>query len=103
VLLFAVWFWELDRGGPIRRMRLSDDDERVDFLFPQMTEDVDAPPDWRPSLLDYLYLSLNNSASFSPAETIPITAQAKLLLMAQTLASLTTMAIVLSYAVNNLG
>jgi hypothetical protein len=61
------------------------------------------PPGWQPGLTDYLYLSLNNAASFSPAETMPLTRVAKLLLGVQTLASLTAIAIVLSYAVNNLG
>jgi hypothetical protein len=102
VLLFAVWFWELDRGGPVRRLTLSDESARTDFLFPQMTEDVAAPEDWRPRMVDYLYLSVNNAASFSPSETIPLTVQAKVLLMAQTFASLTTTTLVVSYAINNL-
>jgi hypothetical protein len=100
VILFAVWFWELDRGGPIRR--LLGDDRRPDFLFPQMSEEEVADEDWEPTLLDYLYLSLNNAASFSPAETMPLTGRAKTLMSVQTLGSLTTMTIVLSYAINSL-
>jgi hypothetical protein len=101
VLLFAVWFWELDRGGPVRRL-LGEDGE-PDFLFPQMSDDWAAPKDWMPGMGDYLYLSLNNAASFSPAETVPLTGQAKLMMSIQTIASLTTMTIVLAYAINNLG
>jgi uncharacterized membrane protein len=100
VLLFAVWFWELDRGGPVRR--LIDEDRRPDFLFPTMYEEDWCPPDWRPKFIDYLYLSLTNAASFSPAETIPLTRTAKLLMAVQTLASLMTMTVVLAYAVGNL-
>jgi hypothetical protein len=101
VLIFAVWFWELDRGGPVRR--LLGDDWRPDIIFPPMADDRWTPDKWQPGLGDYLYLSLTNAASFSPPEeTMPVTGMAKLLLSIQTLASLTTLTIVLSYAVNNL-
>jgi hypothetical protein len=100
VLLFAVWFWELDRGGPVRR--LLDEERKPDFLFPTMHEDEWSEKDWRPRLIDYLYLSLTNAAAFSPAETIPLTRTAKVLMSVQTLASLATMTVVLSYAVGNL-
>jgi uncharacterized membrane protein len=100
VLLFAVWYWELDRGGPVRRML--DEERSPDFLFPTMYEDEWRPEGWSPELLDYLYLSLTNAASFSPAETIPLTRVAKVMMSLQTLGSLATMAVVLAYAVNNL-
>jgi hypothetical protein len=100
VLLFAVWFWELDRGGPVRR--LLDRERLPDFLFPTMNDDGWSRDDWQPQLSDYLYLSLTNAAAFSPAETVPLTRTAKLLMSLQTLGSLTTMTIVLAYAVGNL-
>jgi hypothetical protein len=100
VLLFAVWFWELDRGGPVRR--LLDRERLPDFLFPTMNDDEWSRDDWQPQLSDYLYLSLTNAAAFSPAETVPLTRTAKLLMSLQTLGSLTTMTIVLAYAVGNL-
>jgi uncharacterized membrane protein len=100
VLLFAVWFWELDRGGPVRRML--DRERQSDFLFPPMQDDDWSPEDWQPQLSDYLYLSLTNAAAFSPAETVPLTRTAKLLMSLQTLGSLTTMTVVLAYAINNL-
>jgi hypothetical protein len=103
VLLFAVWFWELDRGGPVRR--LLTDDRNPDFVFPQMEERDFFPgdDDWRPGLDDYLYLSLSNAASLTPPEnTVPLTITARLLLAIQTLASLTTFTVILSYAINNL-
>jgi hypothetical protein len=100
VLLFAVWFWELDRGGPVRR--LLDRERLPDFLFPTMHDDGWSRDDWQPQISDYLYLSLTNAAAFSPAETVPLTRTAKLLMSLQTLGSLTTMTIVLAYAVGNL-
>jgi hypothetical protein len=95
VLLFAVAFWELDRGGPVRRVL--GHRRPPDFLFPHMAEDE------QPSLGDYLYLSLTNASSFAPAETWPLTGGAKALMALQTVASLTTILIIISYATNNLG
>jgi uncharacterized membrane protein len=97
VLLFAVWFWEVDRGGPVRR--LVGDDGEADFLFPQMEQAGDG---WEPTMGDYLYLSLTNAASFTPAEAYPLTGSAKLALSIQTVASLATTTVVLAYAINSL-
>jgi hypothetical protein len=99
VLLFGIWYWELDRGGPIRR--LTGKTREPDFLFAQESEQ--GWNDWRAGLTDYIYLSLTNAASFSSSEdTTPVTRQAKLLLSLQTIASLLTTTIVVAYAVNNL-
>jgi hypothetical protein len=100
VLLFAVWFWELDRGGPKRR--LDRDDDAPDFLFPQMSDRDWVGEDWEPAFDDYLFLSLHNAASYAPPETVPLTRSARLLVSLQTLASLAVTLITLSYAVNNL-
>jgi uncharacterized membrane protein len=99
VLLFAIWFWEFDGDGPIDRAL--GPHAPPDFLFPQM--ECDGWRDWRPRFADYLYLSLTNASTFGPAETAPLTTEAKLLMGIQTLASLTTTTIVLAYAINNLG
>jgi uncharacterized membrane protein len=98
VLLFALWYWELDRGGPTRRML--EPDTLPDFLFPQMTEHKHAPEDWSPGLIDYLYLSFTNATAFSPTDTMPMTAIAKILMTVQSLASLVTIGLVVARAVN---
>ena len=98
VLLFALWFWELDRGGPL--VRATQSQTTPDFLFVQMTEPDHAPPDWAPGLTDYLYTSFTNATAFSPTDTMPLTAWSKLLMMVQSLASLLTVALVISRAVN---
>ncbi len=98
VILFALWFWELDRGGPHRRG--SPDQKHPDFLFPQMTAPELAPGAWRPSFLDYLFVSFTNAAAFSPTDTLPLTARVKLLMMVQALTSLLTVALVAGRAVN---
>jgi uncharacterized membrane protein len=101
VLLFGLWYWEVDRGGPAARIRGEHD--WPDFLFPQMSDPRWAPPDWRPSLIDYLYVSLTNATAFSPTDTMPLTPVAKWLMSAQSIASLVTVGLVVARAVNILG
>jgi hypothetical protein len=98
VLLFGLWYWELDRGGP--RERATGGARYPDFLFPQMTERRYAPPDWMPGLVDYLYVSLTNSTAFSPTDTMPLTGAAKWLMSAQALVALVTVGLVVARAVN---
>jgi uncharacterized membrane protein len=98
VLLFGLWYWEVDRGGPVARGR--HDDDIPDFLFVQMANPEYAPKDWRPKLIDYLYLSLTNATAFSPTDTMPLTATAKWLMSAQSVASLVTVGLVVARAVN---
>ena len=98
VLVFGLWYWELDRGGPAARLRVSR--RQPDFLFPQMTAPSATVPDWGPTFLDYLYVSFTNATAFSPTDTMPLTSWAKILMMVQSLASLLTVALVISRAVN---
>jgi uncharacterized membrane protein len=98
VLLFGLWYWELDRGGPTARVR--HDREFPDFLFPQMSDPRWAPKDWIPRLVDYLYVSLTNATAFSPTDTMPLTPSAKWLMSAQSIASLITVGLVVARAVN---
>jgi hypothetical protein len=100
VLLFGLWYFEIDRGGPSARMR--GEERYPDFLFVQMTDDAarHAPPDWSPRLIDYLYTSFTNATAFSPTDTMPLTAQAKWLMSAQALAALVTVGLVVARAVN---
>ncbi len=97
VIVFGLWYWELDRGGVAARLRSNH--RQPDFLFPQMSLPA-AAPGWRPSFLDYLYTSFTNATAFSPTDTMPLTSWAKLLMMVQSLASLLTVVIVVSRAVN---
>ena len=97
VLVFGLWYWELDRDGPAAR--LCADHGPPDFLFPQMSTPA-AAPGWSPSFLDYLYTSFTNATAFSPTDTMPLSSWAKLLMMVQSFASLLTVALVFSRAVN---
>ncbi|MGH9016706.1 MAG: hypothetical protein ACRDY1_03065 [Acidimicrobiales bacterium] len=97
VIVFGLWYWELDRGGPAARR--SAGHRRPDFLFPPMATPGSAPG-WVPNFLDYFYTSFTNATAFSPTDTMPLTGWAKLLMMLQSLASLVTVAVVVSRAVN---
>jgi uncharacterized membrane protein len=98
ILIFAMWYWELDRGGPARRA--AGRDRAPDFLFPQLNDDAIQPRNWRPRFLDYLYLSLTNATAFSPTDTSPLSPAAKTTMGLQSLVSLITVGLVIARAVN---
>jgi uncharacterized membrane protein len=98
VIIFGLWYWETDRGGP--GVRAAGHDRAPDFLFPQMTDDRIEPLFWRPLFIDYLYVSLTNATAFSPTDTMPLTPRAKAIMSVQSLVSLITIGLVVSRAVN---
>jgi hypothetical protein len=98
VIVFGLWFWELDRGGP--HLRAGEDVRLPDIQFPQMENPTLAPPDWHPRFLDYLYTSFANGTSFAPADAMPLTWKAKVLFASESVGSLVTIAIVAARAVN---
>jgi len=98
VIIFALWYWEFDRGGPAARAHATT--TYADFQFPQMATPDSAHPDWEPTFVDYLYLSFTNATAFSPTDTVPMTRWAKMLMLAQSLISLATVALVIARAVN---
>jgi uncharacterized membrane protein len=98
VIVFGLWYFELDRGGPTKRHQ--QDHREPDFLFPQMATPGAGRPDWSPSFLDYLYVSFTNATAFSPTDTMPMTVAAKKLMGVQSVASLLTVALVAARAVN---
>jgi len=97
VIVFGLWYWELDRGGPAERCRKNN--RYPDFLFPQMASES-LGRHWAPTFFDYLYVSFTNGTAFSPTDTLPLTKLAKMLMMVQSLASLVTVALVAARAVN---
>lgn len=106
VIVFALWYWELDSGGPTPREKAGSAAEfaSADFLFPQMTIDktkvacVDVR--WKPLLLDYLYVSATNALAFSPTDTMPLSRMAKTLMMVESLISFATVGLILARSVN---
>lgn len=98
VLVFALWYWKLDAGGPLGRDRAKGIVDSS-FLFPQMVCS-DADPSWRPQFVDYLFLAFNTSTAFSPTDTAALSRWAKVGMMLQSLVSLTIVALLAARAVN---
>jgi hypothetical protein len=98
VVAFGLWYWAFDRGGPVRRLRPNP--PPPDFQFPQMENPELAEPNWRPELVDYLYVSFTNSIAFSPTDSMPLTRRAKLLMLAESSTSALTILLVAARAVN---
>jgi hypothetical protein len=98
VVAFGLWFWAVDRGGPVRRDQPGH--PPADFQFPQMENPKLAAPDWRPQLLDYIYTSFTNSIAFSPTDAMPLTSRAKLLMLCESASSAITVLLAAARAVN---
>ncbi len=101
MIIFAVWYWEFDRGGPGARAMMTK--QYPDFVFPQMTDTTNSDPEWEPQFVDYLYLSFTNATAFSPTDVMPYARWAKLTMMAQSAVSLIVVVLVVARAVNILG
>jgi hypothetical protein len=108
ILVFALWYWRLDGGGPHERARPKGMLNSA-FLFPQMlqqeagrqsAEDRKARTDWSPEFVDYLFLAFNTSTAFSPTDTAVLSRGAKLGMMAQSLISLMIIVLIAARAVN---
>jgi uncharacterized membrane protein len=104
VLVFALWYWRLDAGGPNARDSRLGHPEGA-FLFPQMTMLPEAKiaagqATWSPHFLDYLFLAFNTSTAFSPSDTPVLTRWGKALMMVQSIISLTVIAVLAARAVN---
>ncbi|HEV3090826.1 MAG TPA: hypothetical protein VGX91_05205 [Candidatus Cybelea sp.] len=109
ILVFSLWYWELDGDGPDVRAHAAAATEvkNADFLFPQMQMAMQSehePPCiqrlWKPQFLDYLYLAFTNATAFSPADVMPLSRWAKSLMAVEAMISLITIAIVFSRAVS---
>ncbi len=101
VLTFSLLYWQIDRGGP--EARANNASTKPDWLFPQAGAPEDAPPDWRPTFVDYLFLGFSTATAFSPTDALPLTSRAKMLMMLESMISLVTIVVVASRAINILG
>jgi len=104
VLVFALWYWRLDAGGPHHRDKRQAHTDGA-FLFPQMTLSPEArremnEHEWSPNFFDYLYIAFNTSTAFSPTDTPVLARWGKVLMMLQSVISLTVLALLAARAVN---
>ena len=109
ILVFSLWYWELDGDGPDVRAHApaATDFLNADFLFPQMQMTIAGgkssgciDPLWKPQFFDYLYLAFTNATAFSPADVMPLSPWAKALMLLEAMISLITIAIVLARSVS---
>jgi hypothetical protein len=98
VVTFGLWFWMIDRGGPVRR--LEPKPPPPDFQFPQMENPELAAPGWQPHLVDYVYVAFTNALAFSPTDAMPLSRRAKLLMLFESAMSALTILLVAARAVN---
>ncbi|HMD54379.1 MAG TPA: hypothetical protein VKJ65_07525 [Phycisphaerae bacterium] len=98
VLVFSLWYWRLDAGGPHARAKHGGHIPDC-FLFPQMMMHNHGVG-WSPRFVDYLFLAFNTSTAFSPTDTAILSRWAKLLVMLQSLISLSLVALIAARAVN---
>jgi uncharacterized membrane protein len=98
VIVFALWYWEFDRGGPVARAKGIK--PYPDFQFVQMATPELAAPDWEPAFGDYLYLAFTNATAFSPTDVMPLSRWAKSAMALQSAVSIITGALIIARAVN---
>ena len=96
ILMFALWYWEIDGGGPERRRQAAH--QLPDFLFPQQMGGLDE--NWVPHFFDYLYVAFTGSTAFSPTDTMPLSHRAKFLMMVEAILALLLLSFVVSRAIN---
>lgn len=101
IVVFALWYWNLDAGGPAKRHPGKHASQ--DFSFPQQQQDDDGLVEgWSPGFLDYLFLAFNTSTAFSPTDTLVLSRQMKVLMMTQSLISLLVIAVLAARAINTI-
>ena len=103
VIVFALWYWRLDGGGPTLRQKEKKFGS-TSFLFPQMQIPRDERPEfacvrWRPRFVDYLFVAFTQSSTFGPTDAPLLARWAKVLAMIQILISLTIVVLLISRAV----
>ena len=98
VVAFALWFWELDQGGPLARRQAPT--QPADFQFPQQENPGLAAPGWHPRLFDYIYIAFTNAIAFSPTDAMPLSQRAKVLMLVESASSALTVLLVAARAVN---
>lgn len=103
VIVFALWYWRLDGGGPTLRQQEKKFGSKS-FLFPQMQIPHDergqfACARWRPRFVDYLFVAFTQSSTFGPTDSPLLARWAKILAMVQILISLTIVVLLISQAV----
>ncbi len=96
ILVFALWYFEIDGGGPLKRHLAGP--QATDFLFPQYAPG--SKSNWMPHFVDYVFLAFTSATALSPADAQPLTRKAKVLMMIEAVLSLTIIVFLAARAVN---
>ncbi len=99
LLVFSLWYWLIDRGGPIAR-DAAGSETRYDLLFPQYQSKIPGWDDFKPKFLDYIFFSFFTSTGFSPADTLPLTKRVKFIMMVEASISLVIIGMVAARAIS---
>jgi uncharacterized membrane protein len=98
ILVFALWYWEIDGGGPRKRHQKGHQAE--DLMFPQQQMGGNSDGHWAPHFLDYVFVAFTAATAFSPTDTFPLTRTAKTLMMIEAVLSILILALIAARAVN---
>lgn len=99
ILVFGLWYWETDGGGPHKRFKTGH--QAADFMFPQQVDGNTRG--WEPHFFDYLFLAFTGATAFSPTDTYPLTGKAKMLMMVEAMIALVISVVLIGRAINILG
>ena len=103
VIVFALWYWRLDGGGPTLRRERKEFGSRS-FVFPQMQIEKSERgrfecEGWRPNFVDYLFVAFTQSSTFGPTDAPLLARWAKVFTMIQISISLSIVVLLISRAV----
>ena len=100
IFSFGIFYWVID--AELQEMYLADPCLRINFLFPQSASALKCWAGWKPSLVDYLFLSFTFSTAFGPADTQVLSLKAKALVMCHATLSLIIIVTIAAWAIGNI-
>ena len=98
IIAFALWFWNLDRGGPAARAAGTGSSPAL--IFPEMLHPQHVGEDWVPTFVDYFHFAFATATAFSPTDVSAVKSWTKLMMMAEEAVSLVVAILVVARAVN---
>ena len=97
ILIFSIWYWIIDPPGIVEG---EDEGQQWAFLFPQRASELPHFEAWVPRYVDYVFVAFTTSFAFSPTDTLPLTRNAKMLMILQSTISVVTLTGIAGSAIN---
>ncbi len=98
IIAFALWYWNLDRGGPAARALGTGPSAAL--VFPEMLHKEHVGEGWYPTFIDYFHFAFATATAFSPTDVSAVKPWMKLMMMAEEAISLVVAILVVARAVN---